>query len=665
MKPKFLILFFLVLFISCKKESNRSRQQKIEIISKRLSAKKIDDLSKIKNLDTLYYLLLEEKKDIINYRKLFKISGLYYEVGQFDKYLLVTKDIYNRATVSKDTIEIAKSLYFIGDYYENNFQNDSAFIYYARAEKFYRLIDDNLNTGRTLLYKSGILYDAGIFTESEVQTSNALRFLIKAKDSRLIYESNNLMALNLMALNNYEDSLKYFNFALEKLDEMEMTNYPKEKLVKSRASIYNNIGNLFEKKGEHIKAVEFYNKGLLTSNLRHNYPQLYAMLLDNLAYSKMKSGALNNVERLFKESSMIRDSLQIKSGIVTGQIHLGEFYIKMNDTVKGLFYLEKGYRKAREIESTYDIKNALKILSLNDKIKGDHYTKLYIKLNDSLQTVERHTRNKFARIAYETDQVEEKNENLIKKYTSTVVLFSVALLFIGTVFIIYRLRSKNKELQLIHEQQESNEKIYQLILQQADQNQSVRDEERNRIALELHDGIVNRIFTTRYNLMNLKSEDVQQKDLLVQELLLSEAEIRKVSHDLQQNLLFENTSFQNAIGLLVANQRNDFETEFDYSIDKYIDWSAVPSTHKVHIYRIIQEALQNVHKYAQASKCSLYILKKGGQILLQISDNGVGFDQENSKSGIGLRNIAQRTKNMDGTYTIISDATGTVIEIWI
>lgn len=282
-----------------------------------------------------------------------------------------------------------------------------------------------------------------------------------------------------------------------------------------------------------------------------------------------------------------------------------------------------------------------------------------------MQTVERHTRNKFARIAYETDQVEEKNENLIKKYTSTVVLFSVALLFIGTVFIIYRLKSKNKELQLLHEQQESNEKIYQLILQQSDQNQSVRDEERNRIAVELHDGIVNRIFTTRYNLMNLKSEEVQQKDLLVQELLLSEAEIRKISHDLQQNLLFENTSFQNAIGLLVANQRNDFETEFDFSIDKYIDWSAVPSTHKVHIYRIIQEAFQNVHKYAQATKCSLYILKKGGQILLQISDNGVGFDQENSKYGIGLRNIAQRTKNMDGTYTIVSDATGTVIEVWI
>ena len=387
------------------------------------------------------------------------------------------------------------------------------------------------------------------------------------------------------------------------------------------------------------------------------------MLLDNLAYAKMKSGELNDLETLFMTSAKIRDSLQFKSGIISSKMYLGEYYIHINDTMKGLAFLKEGYKQAKAIESTYDTKNALRLLSLHDKNNQVYYSKLYISITDSLQIVERNTREKFARIAYETNQIEEKNDSLIKKYTSTVLLFSCALLLLIFIFIFYRLKSRNKELHYIKNQQDNNEKIYQLIMQQQNQNQTARYEERNRIALELHDGIVNRIFATRFNLTLLQSGESYQKEQLVDELRTVEEEIRKVSHDLQKNLAFEDDSFQKSLESLVLHQSKTMKTKFECSIDVYIDWSLVPSSYKVHIYRICQEALHNVNKYACATECFVILLKRGTQISLQITDIGIGFETDKKKQGIGLKNIQQRVLSIKGTFSILSDSSGTTIKI--
>jgi signal transduction histidine kinase len=70
-----------------------------------------------------------------------------------------------------------------------------------------------------------------------------------------------------------------------------------------------------------------------------------------------------------------------------------------------------------------------------------------------------------------------------------------------------------------------------------------------------------------------------------------------------------------------------------------------------------------VNKYAQATKCFVFLLKKGTKISLQISDNGVGFDIEKKKQGIGLKNMQQRAKSIKGSFSIVSDSSGTTIEI--
>jgi len=658
----FIILTFLLAAITCKERSNSFINHDVNYYFEKIKSDSVAKSDRIKFNDTLYNFLFHQKYDEINGDLLLKSAREYFKLGQNEQYFKAVNHIYHLAKNKKDTLCLAKSLCYLGDYYENDAQIDSAFKYYSKSQQLFEITHDSLNTARLIMYKAGVLYDAGIFTESEIETIAALKFLINSKNDRLIYESYNLMALNANELDNSESALNYFDLALARLKIMESNKYPLEKIKQSRNIIYNNIGRVYSKKKKYEQAIFFYNKALLNPDTEQT-PFLYAMLLDNIACAKMKSGEKNGVENLFLEARKIRDSLQIKSGIVTGKIHQGEFYLSLKDTVKGLALLREGYQMAKEIESSYDIKNALQLLSLNDNYNRILYAKLFIKINDSIQNTERITRNKFARIAYETDQIKEKNEILSKKYSNLLILFGFSIFFIIVAAMIYRLKNKNKELLSIQEQQLSNEKIYQLFLQQQDLDQKVRNEERNRIGMELHDGIINRIFATRFNLALLQTNQPQRQELLVKELRAAEAEIRKVSHNLQQNLIFEEDRFHKALISLIEIQKNEYNTVFEYNIDKYIDWSTISSHNKIHLYRILQEALHNVNKYAKATRCYVFLLEKENQISMEITDNGIGFDATSTKRGIGLSNINQRTNALKGTLNINTSSSGTTIKV--
>ena len=668
MKTKYkivLLVSFLFLITACrKKKDNTEYKNEVTVVLANLDASTLGNINKEKIVDTLYQYLLKHENDSINRNFYFKIASKYYSIDKYDKYLGVVNKVNNLAIKDKDTAHIAKSLYFFGDYYEEKSQLDSAFSYYSQSEKLYDRIKDTLNTGRTTLYKAGILFDAGNFTESEIETVNALRLLSKANNKRLVYESYNLLALSLKELNNCKKSLEYFDLALKQLEQLERENYPKEKIVKSRTSCFNNMGRVYEKLKNYQEAIHFYNRGLQTKDLKQNYPKSYAMLLDNLGYSKMKAGNFNGLDRLLFESLRIRDSLHIVIGIVSSKINIGEYYLYKKDSVKALAYIKEGFILSQKIKSSPHTIQSLKLLMENDSKNKTYYTNQYIKINDSLQEVERITRNKFARIAYETDQIEDENQLLVKRNTYILIISVVLVVFLAAFFLIYRLKSRNKELLFIKDQQEANEKIYQLMLKQQSETEKAREEERNRIAMELHDGIVNSIFTTRFNLIQLDSSAVDKKQQLVEELEKTENEIRRVSHDLKQNLLFEDKSLPEIITTLVESQQNQYNTKFDVSVDKYIDWSLVSSANKIHIYRIIQEAIQNSNKYSKAERCYIMLLKTGDKITIRVWDNGIEFNTEKVKHGIGLKNIKERAKTLNGELKITSGiGKGTTIEV--
>jgi signal transduction histidine kinase len=658
------LFIILTLTIGCQKKVDTGYKTRALSLLNSIDTLNIKASDKINALDTLNCNLLKLENDSIKRNLLFKVANNYYFLGELEKYKIVTKETFELASSKKDTIHIAKSLYYIGNYHYDKSQYDSAFSYYNKAEKLYITLNDSLMLGTSSLLKGSVLLETGNYAESESETVRALRLLTKIKRTDLIYNCYNQIAISLKGLNNFKKSLAYYNLALNQQDILEIEKYPTDKIAQNRINCYNNIGRVYEKMGKYIEAIGFYNKGLQTKKIKKEFPRYYAMLLDNLSYSKMKTGNYDGVYEILIESLRISDSLDVKPIVISNKINIGQYFLFKKDTIKALTNIRDGLVLSRKIKYSELTLQSLKLLMENDIKNKTYYTNEYLRIDDSLQEVERITRNKFARIAYETDLVEEKNQVLLKRNTYIIALALLIMLFFFVLFIIYRLKSRNKELFFIKEQQETNEKIYQLMLKHQSETEQARNEERNRIAMELHDGIVNSVFTTRFNLTQLDSTQIDKKEQLVKELEKTENDIRKVSHDLTQNLLFEDKTFPEIITNLVESQKNQYNTKFDVSVDKYINWTTILSADKIHVYRIIQEALQNSNKYSKAERCYILLLKTGNKITIRVWDNGIGFNTEKPKQGIGLKNIKKRTKSLNGELKITSEiGKGTTIEV--
>nr|WP_243832690.1 ATP-binding protein [Myroides indicus] len=298
---------------------------------------------------------------------------------------------------------------------------------------------------------------------------------------------------------------------------------------------------------------------------------------------------------------------------------------------------------------------SLKFLSEYDQENRDKYTAVYIQTQDSLRNLERQTRNKFARIAYETNEIEKRNDILIQRNTYLWAIISLVSVLLLIVFIVFKLRLKNKKLLYLQKEQHAVQQIQDLLLKQQSIAENTREKERKRIAKDLHDAIVNRVFTTRINLDELATSQPEQKAKLVQQLKQTETQIRTLAHDIHKNLFDQKQDFSEIIKSLVHSQKNTFKTTFECSIDNGIDWSFFTIQQKTQIYLILQELLQNVNKHSHAAKCIVIFLMKEDRITIRVHDNGIGIDKEKAKKGMGFRNINHRLKQLNGEIKL-SDA---------
>lgn len=658
--------------ISCEKTSKKriSSKSEIERLLEKGEATYADPVLSEKYLDSAYTQILDNKNDSLTRFFLRRTTVGYYNINLYDKSLKASKKVYKLALEAKDSLSMAKGLQFSGVSFYGKTNSDSAFYFYRQAEKLYsRLKDtDSKTLGEVVLYKAYIYHDIGEYVLCETEAIRALKLLLNDNKPTDVYNCYNLIASSLDGQNSNEEAIHYYQLALDKLNEYKSEGYTDSQITLFRASCYNNMGGVYVKMGQHKRALAIYGQALAFKEVK-TVPYLYAKLLNNLAFAKFKSGDNSQLPDLFYQSLKIRDSLGNKSGIIASNVALGEYYLSAKDTIKSIRYLKTAYAQAKVIKSHFDILNSLKILSDIDKENNTFYKDRYIKVNDSLQEIAKSTRNKFARIEYETDKLQGEKEALVKKNSFIIGISLVILLFIAAIFIIYYLNSRNKELLLIQEQQKANEEIYQLMFEQQGKIEEAKTEEKSRIAMELHDGILNNIYAVRLNLefMNKKAdeESVVKRKEYIKELQSIEAEIRGVSHDLSRNALFnKEQSFENMLEFMITSQKNTFDTEFDAEIDPFIDWENMSNVRKVNIYRIIQEALQNVNKYSHAKEASVKVMLDKDKVNIIITDDGIGFDPEKAKGGIGLKNLKKRADALNGQLKIsAAPGKGTVIQV--
>lgn len=233
---------------------------------------------------------------------------------------------------------------------------------------------------------------------------------------------------------------------------------------------------------------------------------------------------------------------------------------------------------------------------------------------------------------------------------------------------LFRHYTKSKELlhvNIYSRQLNINNKNYVLVIasdmtkymnfemQLAQAINTTQEEERYEIGSELHDNVCQILAASQMSLGSIKLPSENKKlDQALEYISMATAEIRNLSHRLAP-VFFNNSNLEEAfenLANMFSRPGLDIHIQFDqdskyYPFDRNI---------QLNLYRILQEQLRNIYKYAQATFIEIDLSIKDDLIILKASDNGVGFNVNNVKKGIGIANMERRAVSLGGSFTITS-----------
>jgi two-component system sensor histidine kinase UhpB len=184
-----------------------------------------------------------------------------------------------------------------------------------------------------------------------------------------------------------------------------------------------------------------------------------------------------------------------------------------------------------------------------------------------------------------------------------------------------------------------------------------QEKERQYIGAELHDN-VNQILASALLVMSMiKNEKMTKKETL--EFIetgrgyVNDAieELRKLSHELAP-ASFDKVTLGNAFEDLLHDFNLDKRFKIKFKFDEMCNM--VSDDIQINLYRITQEQLKNIVKYAEAKRIEVVVTRTNGTISLRIFDNGIGFDVKTAKNGIGLSNIKKRADSLAGKFILNS-----------
>jgi len=183
-----------------------------------------------------------------------------------------------------------------------------------------------------------------------------------------------------------------------------------------------------------------------------------------------------------------------------------------------------------------------------------------------------------------------------------------------------------------------------------------QEDERYEVGRELHDNVCQILAAAQMTLGVLKKSSSQANieyfNLCQEYVSLASKEIRALSHQLAP-VFFDEKSIKETLNMLLTS----FNIENKYKISQYygaaLDEYSLSKEIQLNIYRVLQEQLTNITKHSNANSIQIR-LDIGEAIELQISDDGVGFDVNTYKGGIGLANMKKRVELLSGKINISS-----------
>ena len=592
----------------------------------------------------------------------------------------------------------------------------------------YRFIDSEigikyafkaLNLAKKINYNLGISESyAGIGACYAIQNNfdKAIPYLNKAlqtaPDKNSKSKALNGLGVTYTMKSSFALALDYYHQSLKILEEL--------KDQKRIAVLLFNLGNVYSQLKNYEKANEYYYKSIKIDSEPDSVKSTYCNIGLNYLDLKNYDNALQSFEKVLKMLNNSAKDKALKAYCLNG---LGEAYFYKNDLKNSKFYYEKAIVLNNEIEDKYilaenirgigniyvkqatqekntlvknnllersissfeeSIKISTQVYDLNNLI--DTYEKLSnaqnllgnydlalatykksVQFKDSIFNSEnketvKNLEDKRA-IDLKNKEIQITKLDIEKKSTLNKILIgsSIGLLLLG--FLGYRnFRNKRKLQNLKISELEKDKQLFAI-----DSMLKGQEEERSRIAKDLHDGLGGLLSGTKLSFTNMKEnllltpENAILFEKSIGMLDTTIADLRKVAHNLMPEALVK-------FGLNDA--LNDFCSSIQLASNIKVDYQKIGLERKIgntaetFIYRIIQELVNNAVKHAEAKEILVQVAFTNNKIIVTVEDNGKGFDKNLASPGDGLDNIAYRVKYLSGTIdTVTSINKGTSVNI--
>ncbi len=551
----------------------------------------------------------------------------------------------------------------LGVVYDITGKYDSSVYYYEAALKLFDEISDLKGRGSANNNLGLIYWNQGNTDKALGYFFTALTDFETIKNDKFIANALNNIGLVYDDLKQSRKSLEYHNKALKVYEKLN-DNY----LI---GAAYNNIGNCYSElqkndsaKSFYLRAIDMHTKADDDYGLSIAYNGYAGILYDKADY--------NESLLYFRKALELKNKLDEKVGQSSVMLRMAAVYNKMGNPILELQCLNQ----AREIAEKNDFKKDLISIYKNlssyyepsDKAVSLAFYKKFEAVKDSVfnetsnkQIAELNakyeTSKKEQQLALQKRELGEKNALLVGAGIALILI-----VFLG--FLLYRKRALQNKVALQGEVLKQQDIATKAIIE-AEEN------ERKRIAAELHDGVGQMMSVAKMNLSAFEndlpfSNDVQRKNFENVIALVDESckEVRNVSHQMMPNALLKS-------GL--ANAVREFISKIDNHIIKVTLHSEglnerMDGNLETVLYRVIQECVNNVLKHANANHLDISIIKDEEGIAATIEDNGKGFDasKRDQMEGIGLKNIVSRVTYLKGTIDFSSEkGKGTLIAIHI
>lgn len=608
-------------------------------------------------LDTI----VDDSTLVITYNKLGELY-IYNNPDSALKYLQLAGD---KSISSGLYFEHAKSQLLMAIRWEGISEYDSALLYNDKAYRSFLELRDTVFMGNALS-NIGLINEAlGRKQEGLNYHLQALSLFQAANDSLGIAKTYNNLGILFKTLGDYRKASKYYQQSASIFAEM---NYRF-----GQAALLNNAASAQLEYAAYDSAL-INSRAALDIYTQEGIDQYLPSALEVIGTAWYKLGEYEAaIDTLQLALELHRDYDNQKEGSLVLR-RLAECHKELGQLSSAKAMADSSLIMAQDVNSLDEIADAALVLSEVEYAMGAHeaayvHMQVHKAYYDSVLYRDNLAKINELETRYQTEQKERelaenalllaKNETELR--TQQLQIGSLAALMIILIlfgFLFYRhIRNKQQaqiQLALIDEQQRGLEAVFE-----------ATEEERKRIASDLHDGIGQQLAAIKRQAETFSGDLAETDDRARQlKLLIDETaqETRSISHRMMPRSLTE-------LGLIPAVEdllnKSFSSTNIDLSFEHFNLKERYPEKMEIALYRILQELIQNIFKHAEASSVSIQLYEANKELHLLVEDNGRGFAKGSSPmDGHGLRNIRNRVQTLKGQVQYSNESTpGTTVTV--